>query len=188
MTALLEEIVAALAAADIPYMLTGSFAAAVHGAGRATMDVDFVIDPTPAALDVFVQRVLTSGRYISPEAAREALVERGMFNVVDAATGWKVDLIMRKERAFSHSEFARRSTLALGALHLPVATVEDLVLAKLEWAKLGGSARQLDDVRALLHAAGERFDHAYMTEWVESLGVGTQWRALRAENDANHSP
>lgn len=162
-------------------MLTGSFAAAVHGAGRATMDVDFVIDPEPAALDAFVQRMLTAGRYVSPEAAREAFAERSMFNIVDVESGWKVDLILRKDREFSRSEFARRSTLALGTLQLPVATVEDLVLAKLEWARLGGSARQLEDVRALVRAAGERFDHPYVARWVESLGVEDVWRVMVAE-------
>ena len=43
---LLRTVAAALDAAGIPFMLTGSVAAAWHGAGRATMDVDLVIDPT----------------------------------------------------------------------------------------------------------------------------------------------
>ena len=47
--ALLDEMVSALTDAGIPFMLTGSFAAAAHGAGRATMDVDFVIDPDARA-------------------------------------------------------------------------------------------------------------------------------------------
>ncbi len=178
--ALLDEMVGALIAADIPFMLTGSFAAAVHGAGRATMDVDFVIDPDAAALDAFVQDVLRTGRYVSPDAAREALTERSMFNIVDVESGWKIDLIIRKDRAFSRSEFSRRCTLALGSLRLPVTTVEDLVLAKLEWARLGGSARQLEDVRALVQAAGQSFDHEYVAQWIDPLGVGDEWRAALA--------
>ena len=31
-----------------------------------------------------------------------------MFDVIDVTTGWKVDLIVRKDRAFSEEEFSRR--------------------------------------------------------------------------------
>jgi hypothetical protein len=177
-TGLLDEIVNALTAAGVPCMLTGSFAAAVHGAGRATMDIDLVIEPTAASLERFVAGVLASGRYVSPEAAREALALRTMFNVVDVESGWKIDLIIRKDRPFSEAEFARRTECVLGATRLPVATVEDLVLAKLEWARMGASARQLEDVRALMRLAGPSFDRAYAEQWVSALGVGAQWHAV----------
>lgn len=177
---LLDEMVAVLRSSDIPYMLTGSIAAAVHGAGRATMDIDLVIDPTPAALSVFVQHMLDAGRYISPEAAAEALATRTMFNVVDLESGWKVDLIIRKDRPFSVAEFSRRTELILSGLRIPVATVEDLVLAKLEWAQLGGSARQLDDVRALIEIAGPSFDSRYVQEWIAALGLEPTWHRIFA--------
>ena len=54
---LLDDMVVALTTAGIPFMLTGSFAAAVHGAGRATMDIDLVIDPTAASLAQFVSAI-----------------------------------------------------------------------------------------------------------------------------------
>jgi hypothetical protein len=176
-SALLDAIVTALRRADIPFMLTGSFAAAVHGAGRATMDIDFVIDPTRTALDAFVEDMLASNRYVSPEAAREALLSRTSFNVVDVESSWKIDLMIRKDRPFSVTEFGRRAEMALGSIRLPVATIEDLVLAKLEWAKLGGSARQVDDVRALLRLGGASLDRAYVEEWIAALGLETQGRA-----------
>lgn len=177
-SALLIDVVSMFRNAGVPHMLTGSFAAAVHGAGRATMDIDFVIDPDAAALEAFTAAVLDSGRYVSPEVAREALIARTMFNVVDVKTGWKLDLIVRKHRAFSVAEFSRRSELLLGSTLLPVATVEDLVLAKLEWTKLGGSRRQLDDVRTLLFVAGEAFDRTYVESWLDPLGITALWRSV----------
>lgn len=177
---LLEEVTAALSAAKIPFMLTGSLAAAAHGAGRATMDVDVVIDPGPTALDLFVRTMVDAGHYASADAARDALANRTMFNVVDVESGWKVDLIVRKHRAFSETEFARRREMLLGPVRLPVATIEDLMLAKLEWATLGGSTRQLDDVRALLRLAGSHLDRAYIEQWVAALGVGELWRQVNA--------
>ncbi len=164
----------------IPFMLTGSVAAAWHGAGRATMDVDLVVEPTAIQLDDFVGRVAASGAYVSAEAAREALVHRTMFNVVDPQTGWKADLIVRKARAFSEAEFARRQSVDFFGVTLDVASVEDVVLSKLEWAKLGGSLRQIEDVRALLRLRGGECDAAYLRAWVDALALEPQWALATA--------
>ena len=53
---LLQVIIIELSAAGIPSLLTGSVAAAFHGASRATLDIDVVIDPTANTLDDFVER------------------------------------------------------------------------------------------------------------------------------------
>lgn len=176
-------VMAALADEDIPAMLTGSLAAAVRGATRATMDVDLVIDPTPESLDRFVDRMDAASFYVSREAAHEALSARSMFNVIDATSGWKADLIVRKLRPFSESEFARREPSELLGVPLAVATVEDLVLAKLEWAMLGGSARQLEDVATLVRLAGAALDLPYIDHWVQALGVHDAWRRVQQMAD-----
>ncbi len=53
---------------------------------------------------------------------------------------------MRKHRPFSEAEFARREAVDFFGLPIAVASLEDLILAKIEWARLGASGRQLDDV------------------------------------------
>jgi hypothetical protein len=179
LNALLAELVTALTSARIPFMLTGSLAAAIHGAGRATMDVDLVIDATELSLGVFVESVRASGHYVSDDAARDALARRTMFNVIDTETGWKVDLIMLKDRAFSQAEFKRRIEAKLGMTSLQVATVEDLVIAKLEWAKLGASVRQLDDVRELLRIGGSSIDRDYVEGWIDQLHLKREWAAVQ---------
>jgi hypothetical protein len=167
-----------LEAAGIPCMLTGSMAAAHHGAGRATMDVDLVIDATAEQLHAFVESLASTDAYVSSEAAQEALAHESMFNVIDAATGWKVDLIIRKSRLFSRAEFARRVPLEFDGQRLSVATVEDVILSKLEWAKGGGSARQIEDVSALIRVA-DSLDQAYLDRWIIDLQLAAQWRAAR---------
>lgn len=175
---LLRVLASALGDAGIPFMLTGSVASAFHGAGRATMDVDLVIDPTPAQLAAFVQHVEGAGIYVSDVAAREALEHRAMFNVVDPESGWKGDLIIRKERPFSLEEFRRRVPAVLLGIALDVATLEDLVISKLEWARMGGSSRQLEDVRSLLRLAEGDVDQSYIDHWVDVLELGRQWHEV----------
>lgn len=176
---LLRALVDTLSGAGIPFMLTGSVAAAYRGASRATMDVDMVIDPTAPQLDQFVRQVESLALYVSADAAREALASRGMFNVVDPETGWKADLIIRKHRPFSEAEFARREEAEFSGIPLAVATLEDVILSKLEWAHLGGSARQLEDVRALLRMAGLDLDRSYLEGWIDQLGVRAEWQLVR---------
>lgn len=175
----LRDLVAALDRAGIPHMLTGSLAAAYHGAARATMDVDLVIDPSEEQLRVLVGGLSGPDYYASLDAALEARRHESLFNVIHLASGWKVDLIIRKSRPFSRAEFDRRRTAQWEGTQLSIATLEDVILAKLEWAKLADSARQLEDVAALLRVAGHELDHAYLDHWTDALGVRSEWEALR---------
>ncbi len=56
-----------------------------------------------------------------------------------------------------------------------VASAEDTVISKLEWAKEGGSERQIDDVRRLLKVQQSNLDRAYVDRWVTALGLEAEW-------------
>jgi len=62
-----------------------------------------------------------------------------------------------------------------------VATLEDVILSKLEWATIGGSARQIEDVRRLLTIGSDILDFAYVERWVASLGLRLAWESVRDE-------
>jgi hypothetical protein len=174
----LREIVARLEAQGIAYMLVGSVAAFVHGRERSTQDFDVVVEAAAPALRALVRSLPEERFYVSEEAAMEALRYETQFNVLDMDTGWKIDLIPRKQRAFSETEFARRSRLEVLGVSMFVASIEDIIVAKLEWAKAGGgSQRQLEDVRELARLGGARLDRTYVDLWVQRLGLGEMWAA-----------
>ena len=167
---LLRELGAALDAAGIPYMVVGSFASSTRGVPRTTMDLDLVIEPTATTLEVFLRSLDLDRYYVDADVARDALRRRSMFNVIDMTTAWKVDFVIRKDRAFSVSELARRTPCVIGDVEVPVASAEDTIVAKLEWAKAGGgSERQLADVEGIVRLHGASLDVAY----VEALGQPT---------------
>lgn len=163
--------------AGIPAMLTGSFAATIHGRPRATQDVDFVIETDHSRLRAFV-RSLPSEYYVDEMAALQALSDESQFNIIDRNTGWKADLMIRKDRAFSIEEFRRRQRRRLGGIEVDVVTAEDLVLAKLEWARLGESERQLDDVAGIVGVRGDELDRDYIERWVMRLGISAEWQSV----------
>jgi hypothetical protein len=180
--ALLAAISQRLDAAGIPFMVTGSHASSFHSRPRTTKDLDIVIDAQPAQLDVFVSS-LGDGYYVSAEAAREALARRSMFNVIDFASGWKVDLIFRKNRPFSVEEFRRRQMGTMLGCQVPIASSEDVILSKLEWDKITESERQVQDALDVAVADWEQLDQGYMRKWGAILGVTDKLEMLlkRAE-------
>lgn len=96
----LSRITSALDQAEIPYMLSGSFASAYYGSLRSTQDIDLVIAVTPSQLQTFIESLPVTEYYADLNAALEAQKRQSLFNVIDLKTGWKIDLIIRKGRVF----------------------------------------------------------------------------------------
>lgn len=173
----LQRFVDALEGAGIPYMLTGSFASGYYGHGRGTQDIDFVIMPTREQLRVLVDSFPPPSFYVDLQAALEALGERGQFNVIDRENAYKADFIIQKPDRFNEEEFNRRVPATVAGVPLIVATAEDVILSKLDWARLGSSLRQIEDAAGILEVRGGRLDRSYIERWVERLGLEEQWTA-----------
>lgn len=174
---LLERLVGLLNEAAVPYMVAGSFASTYHGIPRTTQDIDIIVEPTIASLKRLLTLLPADDYYVSQQAAKDALRRRGQFNVIDLESGWKVDVIIRKNRPFSQEEFGRRQKARLQGVDVFVASPEDTILAKLEWAKMSEPERQLRDVAGVLRVTGEALDRGYLLEWVEELGLRDQWNS-----------
>lgn len=173
---LLERIAPALRNAGIPFMIAGSFASAAHGLPRSTNDLDIIIDPSREALDSLLAALPTEIYYVDSDVARDAMLRRGMFNVIDHATGWKIDFIFRKNRAFSRQEFERRSPMNLLGVEVFMASAEDTIVAKLEWSKAsGGSERQRRDIAGVIATMGDLLDRSYLAHWVQELELESEW-------------
>jgi hypothetical protein len=142
-----------------------------YGPARATQDVDLVIDPDEAALERFLADVDHERLYVPDGLARDALRQRGQFNVIDYHSSWKIDLMMRGDEPFDRAQFERRRPVSIGDVDVFVASAEDTVLAKLRWHRLGGSARQLQDVAGVLEVMAGRLDEGYLDRWADELGV-----------------
>ena len=172
----LRKVVEALDAAGVPYMLTGSLAAAFYAVPRATQDIDLVIEAEERQVGELVASLLSAGWYVDRDAAQEALRLRGQFNAIEPESGWKADFIVRKERPYSREEFRRRRSIALLSVELSIASLEDIVIAKLEWGQVGDSALQRRDVVQLLERTWQDLDRGYLERWIGELNLGSEWR------------
>lgn len=177
---LLARMVRGLVAAGIPHMVVGSLASSFHAEPRTTQDIDIVIDPAPDNLRRFVEALPRPELYADADAAAEALARRTSFNVIEADTGWKVDLLIRRDRPFSREELDRRLSVRLLGTDTHVATAEDTIIAKLEWATEGESERQLRDVAGILTVNRDTLDHLYLDRWITRLGLNGTWERAKA--------
>ena len=172
-----RRISAPLNSAAIPYMLVGSFASSYYGALRSTQDVDIVISVTPEQLKQLVNKLQPMDYYADVGAALEALKSQSMFNVIDNKTGWKIDFIILKPTPFGREAFHRRHAIEFQGVQFFIASPEDLVVSKLEWANMGGSQLQLRDVATVLKKRWSSLDQSYLNKWVAELGLAAQWQS-----------
>jgi nitrogen regulatory protein PII-like uncharacterized protein len=152
------------------YMVAGSFASNFHGVPRMTQDADLVVElDEPGAIQLV--RELDQDFYVSEEAAREAVQLRRLFNAIHLATGFKVDLVIKKDRPFSDTELARRTGGNLAGRRVSFASAEDTILTKLEWSRDAASDRQVADAQGIIQIHGASLDWSYLERWATELGV-----------------
>ncbi len=155
LTAFLRRVIQILDDAGVPYMVTGSLASAFYAVPRATQDLDIVVETEESGIRQVVQALLDAGYYVDRDAALEARRMHGQFNAIDPHSGWKVDLIVRRNRQYSSVEFERRIHATVMGVEVAMASLEDVLIAKLEWSMLGDSALQRRDVIQLLERTGD---------------------------------
>lgn len=177
----LHKLITLLEEVGIPYMIAGSLGSSFYGQPRATQDVDVVIDPSGDQLERLIALLDQRDCYVSRDAARDALRRRAMFNVIDTEAGWKADLIVRKDRAFSMQEFQRRRRIEMMGQTLWIASSEDVILSKLEWAQGRQSEVQHADALAVAVAHFGQLNLEYLDRWAKELGIEDELVRLLTE-------
>jgi hypothetical protein len=177
--AILADVVAALEAANAVYMIVGSVASSYHAVPRSTLDIDLVVLSEDDTVEEFLARIDRAQYYVDENAARAA-GPGAQFNIIDRGTGWKVDVLLSKDRTFSRRELARRERAEILGTTTYVATAEDTILSKLEWAR-GRSSVQHEDVTHLLAVLDDSIDNDYLDHWSTELGVRNDLEAARRD-------
>jgi hypothetical protein len=175
----LRSIVPKLEQSEIPYMITGSIAAAYYGLGRATYDLDIVISATADKLKKLIELLPKEQYYAVLQDALDAQRHRSMFNVLDTTSGWKIDFILKKAAPFHEEAFQRRLAVIFAEVPTSVISAEDLIVSKLDWAKMGESERQVRDAAVVLEKCRHKLDLPYIEKWTAELDLSAQWSQAR---------
>ena len=171
----LKPVVAVLEELNVLYYIGGSVASMTHGEYRQTADVDIVADLQAQHIPLFVEHL--SGAFMADELMIRSSMRSGTsFNLIHLTEFFKVDIFPLKKRPYDQQAVHRRvfETLEIEPpVQAYVSTPEDIVLAKLEWFRLGGetSDRQWRDIKGVLKINCFDIDIAYLEYWAKELRV-----------------
>jgi hypothetical protein len=179
-----ELLTAVLDRLAVPYAVVGSVASSARGSYRATEDID-VLAKISAEQAAGLAQALGKDWYAEAGQVRDAIAAGRSFNLIYIPFSQKVDVFPAKDE-FCAAQLERATILPLPALgagaEYPVASAEDIVVAKLQWYKAGAetSERQWTDIVKVIRAAPQ-MDWAYMESWARRLGVDGLLARARTE-------
>lgn len=155
---------------EIPYMLSGSVAMSSYTLPRFTRDLDFIVYLKPADAALFANH-FKEGYYCDEDSIRDAITQKGMFNIIDHKSFYKADFVILKEDPYRKIEFERRKQVDIFDMKVWLVAPEDLLLSKLIWIQEIQSAQQAEDIKLL--SANKDIDWSYIRNWVEKLKLNT---------------
>ena len=172
----LKEVARRLDGIGIAYMITGSTAANFYAVPRMTRDIDIVVELSERDIGKFIL-AFEKDHYLEPETVREAVKNKGMFNLIHDQYIIKVDFVVRKDTPYRRREFSRKKKISVDGENLYIVAPEDLILSKLVWAKDSKSEIQLRDVQNLLQSV-KGLDRRYLARWGKQLGVDSLYHGV----------
>lgn len=163
--------------AGIHYMISGSVAANYYTIPRMTRDIDAVIELSHADIDRFTG-LFKDDFYIDTEMIRNEVIRQGMFNLIHNNYVIKIDFIICRDSEFQRMAFSRRRKILIEDGPMWFTSAEDLILAKLLWAKESHSEIQLRDVRNIMESV-DNLDRKYIETWIAKLGLHEIFKEVR---------
>ncbi|MEI6050859.1 MAG: DUF6036 family nucleotidyltransferase [Bacteroidota bacterium] len=167
---LLKTVTRLLDQKGIGYMISGSLALNVYCIPRMTMDIDIVIELDQVNLYDFLE-IFTTGYYINEDTVKQEVGRRGMFNVIDHRSGFKIDFIIRKDTEYRLLEFSRKTRKVLDGIPVWMVSAEDLIVSKIEWIQQLHSDKQIRDIQMLMILPD--IDREYINSWCKKLNFKT---------------
>ena len=166
---LLQKVCNQLDEHDIKYMVSGSIALNIYTIPRMTRGIDIVIELSENKINEFTH--LFPNSYFDKNVIKEEVKRKGMFNVIDHSTGFKIDFIIRKESEYFDLAFQRKKRVKEFETELWVIDLNDLIIAKLIWIQQYQSERQIFDIENLLLNPDKDID--YIKKWCKILKLKT---------------
>ena len=161
----------------LAWYVTGSWALAAYAEPRMTRDIDVVLEATSADYESSLRPAFEADFLVNDPIDLGGRWIGGLIHRTELA---RVDLLFGRSDIWARSAMARRQRLdhpTLGSIW--IITVEDLILAKLEWSE-GTSELQLRDVRSIIRLVDD-LDWAYLEQYAAALAIRSRLESIRGD-------
>lgn len=158
----------------IRYAIVGSLASSAHGIYRSTADGDLLARIVPSRARSLVA-ALGQDWYGDVDEIERATRDGRSFNLIHIPTAMKVDIFPASTQ-FHENQLMRATEVTIfpgdDSSRFPVASPEDVLLAKLQWYQSGGevSEKQWGDITGIL-VTNRKLDFPYLEFWAAKLGI-----------------
>jgi hypothetical protein len=185
------QVIEALDAASLVYLIGGAVATWAWGEPRATLDLDVVVNIPIEAVGQLASELEKRDMLVPADIILDNILETRAdipINAIHKHSGYKADLYpLREGDELRASALERRQKLDLGAplgevfLHSP----EDLIIYKLWYFSLSQQTKHIRDVTSIVIALHEDLDYAYLESWTDKKGLTSLWKELLTRIRAN---
>jgi hypothetical protein len=144
-----REMLSALSAEGVEFLVVGAYAVAAHGAPRATGDLDIWVRPAPENAQRVLRALRVFGAPIGGLTAGDLVLPGLVFQMGVAPR--RIDVLTGIDGVTFEDAYPRRVEIVEGSLRVPVLGRADLLANK----RAAGRAKDLADVERLEHPERE---------------------------------
>ena len=180
-----REIIRALDAAEVPYLLGGSLALITWGEVRTTQDVDFAVDLSYSKVPRLSEELMKRDMMVPPDIMYDLIEETRIdlaINAIHPFSGYKAELFpLREKDDLRRTALDRRLLVNLGPVigDAFVHSAEDLILYKLIYYAISRQTKHARDIASILRRT-TAVDYSYIESWAARKEVLDVWQELRS--------
>jgi len=182
----LRDVLDAIEAAQVDYLIGGAVAAWAWGEARTTRDFDVVVDLPLNRIISLSQELAQRGMAVPQEIIIDLLVSPAdlPIHAIHNPTGYKAEIfLLRPNDALRASALSRRMLVDLGPSigEVYVHSPEDLIVYKLLYYSLSQQTKHIRDISSIVKTIGDDLEIAYIRRWVTRLDLEDVWQDLWAQ-------
>ena len=155
---------------NISYLLSSSVVMSLYTQPRFTQEYDFVVNLKLEHINELLKN-FKEGYYVNDVSVKEAIIAKGMFNIIDHKSSYKADFVILSDEPFRQTEFRRQKEMTFLDMIISVVSPEDLLISKIIWIQGIQSGVQMEDIKLLSEV--EELDWSYINNWIKELKLKT---------------
>ncbi len=183
--AFVREVLDALEAAQVTYLIGGAVALAAWGEARTTRDLDLVIELPVESMGALSLELGRRAMLVPVDIMLDLWLEDRAdlpINAIHMTSGYKAEMFLLKPGdALREAGLRRRRPVDLGPplgevyVHSP----EDLILNKLRFYRISQQTKHVRDIASIVLYQAEALDVAYIERWAQTLNLSDEWQEIQ---------